>query len=719
MENETMKSNHIWKFSRIGGVNRVNLTSGEDLKHLDSLNQKLWTALSCPVNGLEIDPKTLELIDTDNDGRIRVPEVLSAVKWIISVIKNPDDLLKSPNIFPLSAINETEEGKKLLISAKQILTNLEKPDSQIITVDDTSDTVKIFAKTKFNGDGIITAESTDNPESKNFIADIILCFSSIMDRSGKPGISQEIIDNFYKSCNEYSEWYAQAEKDLSNILPFGDETENALNIYNSVKLKIEDYFLRCKLAEFDKNSADTLNLLQTKYEEIRTKDLVASISEIATYPLSKIEAHKSLNLMAGINPAWSNLIESLKNLIIKPLFGEKTTLSETEWKTISSKFDAFTKWKAEKKGVEVEKLGLKKIREILASKTKEELIKLIEADKEQEDEANYFASVNKMVRLYRDLFILLQNFVTFHEFYSRDSKAVFQSGTLYIDQRSCDLCIKVSDMAKHSVMAHLSGMYLIYCDCVMKSKNEKMTIVAAMTQGDIDNLMIGRNAIFYDRKGQDWDATITKIIENPISIRQAFWSPYKKIAKLISDQIEKMAAARDSQIQEKAAANVDSTATKIQTTEKVEKPQFDMGKFVGIFAAVGLAIGVLGSAIAALATGFLGLKWWQMPLSVVGLMLLISGPAMLLAWLKLRKRNLAPVLDANGWAINVNAKINIPFGKTLSQIATLPKNSKLDLKDPYKKSKAGFYIFIIICLLLVAGVILLWQFGFLKTWGIL
>src|SRR5659263_114747 len=67
---------HIWQFSSVGGVNRVNLVSGEDLKALDQLDQKLWTALSCPVLGMEIDKKTLKLIDKDNDNRIRVPEVL-------------------------------------------------------------------------------------------------------------------------------------------------------------------------------------------------------------------------------------------------------------------------------------------------------------------------------------------------------------------------------------------------------------------------------------------------------------------------------------------------------------------------------------------------------------------------------------------------------------------------------------------------------------------
>jgi len=31
--------------------------------------------------------------------------------------------------------------------------------------------------------------------------------------------------------------------------------------------------------------------------------------------------------------------------------------------------------------------------------------------------------------------------------------------------------------------------------------------------------MVGRNGVFYDRKGRDYDATITKIVASPISLR--------------------------------------------------------------------------------------------------------------------------------------------------------------------------------------------------------
>jgi hypothetical protein len=93
----------------------------------------------------------------------------------------------------------------------------------------------------------------------------------------------------------------------------------------------------------------------------------------------------------------------------------------------------------------------------------------------------------------------------------------------------------------------------------------------------------------------------------------------------------------------------------------------------------------------------------------LGLILVISGPSLLIAWLKLRQRNMGPLLDANGWALNANARINVPFGASLTLVATLPKGSRLDLVDPFaeKKSPWKSWLFLLVVLLL-AG---LWYTG--------
>ncbi len=83
---------HTWRFFRAGGFDQARLDTGADIAALGTLDPKLWVALACPVKGLEFDPHTLELLDADKDGRIRVPEVVEAARWTTSLLKNPDEL---------------------------------------------------------------------------------------------------------------------------------------------------------------------------------------------------------------------------------------------------------------------------------------------------------------------------------------------------------------------------------------------------------------------------------------------------------------------------------------------------------------------------------------------------------------------------------------------------------------------------------------------------
>ncbi len=713
---------HIWQFARVGGMNRVCLERGEDLICLDTLDQKLWTALSCPVNGLEIDSATLEMIDTDKDGKIRVPEILAAVKWITSVVKDADTLIGKNTIMPLSEINtETELGKILFASARQLLTNIGKPDAEVITVEDVSDTVAIFENTRFNGDAIIHAGSTDDEELKLLIGQIIECEGAVPDRSGNDGVDTEKIEAFYARCEALLSWKKKSEDESQEILPFGEKTEDAYNSFLELKSKIDDYFLRCQLSEFDEASTETLNSIIARIETITTKDLTDCIDDISGFPLAKIESAKPLSLVSGINPAWKAKVDTFRGLI-SATDKEVLQLDEKVWKELCEKFVAFETWKGEKTGIEVEPLGFDRLQAILDENRKADLLALVEEDKRLEEEANNLILVQQMVRYHRDLYTLLNNFVTFSDFYRPDSDAIFQAGSLYFDQRRCDLCIKVSDMAKHGTMAASSGICLVYFDCYSKTRDEKMTIVAAFTDGDVDNLVVGRNAIFYDNAGNDWDATIIKIIDNPISIRQAFWSPYRKVSQMISKQIEKIASSKEQDVHKMTTSGVEKTTTQVQAgspapTAAPPAP-FDIAKFAGIFAAIGMAFGAIGGVLATVAKGFFSLTWWKMPIAVVGVILCISGPAMVLAWLKLRKRNLAPVLDANGWAVNAKATINIAFGATLTSLAKLPKNSKQNLIDPYRK-KSNPWIPIVIILVIAGTLFALWYFGFLAKWNII
>ncbi len=703
---------HRWRFVRIGGFDHVLIETGEDVKSVGQLDQKLWAALACPAQGIEFDPVTLSYMDKDGDGRIRAPEMIEALNWTVSLIRNPDDLTRSNGSLPLAAISEnTDEGKNILAFAKEILANAGKADAESISPADTADKAGIFANTKFNGDGIVPAAAADDEAVGKVIEEIMDCMGSEQDRSGLPGITKEKADQFFTGARACSDWWRESEGENAAILPLGAETPAAAPHFEAIAAKADDYFTRCSLAAFDANAAVSLNPAQVQYEEISRRPLSAAAEEMAAFPLAKIEPGADLALSGPVNPAWAAALTDFRDRVVRPLFGaDKDSLSAEEWKQIKEKFAVYEAWKSAKKESPVEKLGLERIREILSSQSEEIIAQLIEKDKALESSVNSLAALDRLIHYYRDLHTLLNNFVSFHDFYTPEKKAVFQAGTLYLDGRSCDLCIRVRDPAAHSTLAQMGGTYLAYCECTRKDSPEKMYIAAAFTEGDADNLMAGRNGIFYDRKNLDWDATIVKIVEHPISIRQAFWSPYKRIARMIREQIEKFAAERDKSVDAGAATAVTEVGKKPETGKPAPPPAFDVGKFAGIFAAIGLALGALGTALASVVTGFMGLKLWQMPFAIAGLLLIVSGPSMIIAALKLRQRNLSPILDACGWAVNTRARINIPFGSSLTKAAKLPAGASTQFKDPFAEKASPWRVYVLF-LILVLLFLILWQNG--------
>lgn len=522
-------SKYKWSFANVGGVTRVRIKSAEDVRHLGELDKKMWTVLSCPVNGLEISSDSLRLMDQDGDGQLRLKEVVATADWLCATLRDPQSLFEQSDVIKIE--NIADEGIRVISDKLQ-------KDGKVALAD---------VQAAIDAIAIETPEMPAAP----FEADVIAAY----------------------------------------------------------KAKSPEY-----AAYFEQEKLQKLGL--------------ASIPEDAPKP------------------------------------------GMTEKKFIEMG-DQISKWESE-----VESIKSKVESEMAAAKAE-------------------FEPLRKLLLLHRDFYRLLRNFVTLEDFYDNDEKTVasFLSGTLILDQRACKLCIRVNDLAKHDSQAPLSGMYLLYCNCENKKTGKKLQIVAAMTQGEIKNLSVGKNGIFYDNNGLDYDATVFKIIENPISLRQAFWNPYRKMAKWVEDKINKSAAEKDAKTFDDMTAKVATAAD--PNAEK--KSAFDIAKFAGIFAAIGMALGMIGTALVKVGEGMKDLPWWQYLIIFVCILLIISGPSMIMAWMKLRRRNLAPVLNANGWAINADSIISVPFGLKLTEQVRFPFT-----KNPAKKNPAG-KIFLVILLLIILG----------------
>jgi hypothetical protein len=598
---------HTFKFFRAGGFDQVRIDTAADLLALKELDQKLWVALSCPVKGIEFDTRTLALIDTDNDGHMRAPELLAAIDWAAARLNDPGVLAQQLDGVPLSAIKDDDTTAALRAAAQGLLQE---------------------------GQTHISVYAASAAEAEY-------------------------------SARALAAWEAAG----SAAKPLGDATEPACTAVAAVKDKLDDFFVRCRLASFDARAGEAMNASDDALKSLGGAALSAGHADIAALPLARVGAGATAPLGAGIdsgtNPAWAARIAAFREAAVVPLLGARAELTESDWLAIQDQLAPFVAWQTAKPaGLPAEAEGVR--------------------------------DLERLARYVRDLLPLANNFVAFRDFYTRQGKATFQIGTLYLDGRSAELCVAVNDAAKHAALAGLSRICLVYCDCVRNG--EKLSIAAAFTAGDSDQLMVGRNGVFYDRQGRDWNATITKLVEHPISLRQAFWSPYKRLMRMVGEQLQKIAASKAAAVEGKLAEAAVGVGKKVDapTAKPPAQQAFDVGKFAGIFAAIGLAVGAIGTALAAVLTGLLALKWWQIPLAIGGLMLLISAPAMVLAWFKLRSRNLGPILDANGWAVNARARINIPFGTSLTQLAQLPEGAERALTDPYAEKERPWKVYLAI-----------------------
>lgn len=706
MSKKQVSDKHFWRFVQNGGLIQPEISTIDDVLNLENLDPKMWTALACPVSGLEFSEETLNLLDSDKNGRVRVPEILSVISYIKKYFAKPEIIMTEGDSIPLEALSETNFacGHSPLESATSVLKILNKPDSKEICYNDVSASDKLFTPNVINGDGVLPAECIKDEFVCSVVKDIINCTGGTDEISGVKGITRSQKEEFFTKAKEIKNWREAAVQEDPKIFFLKEGTDLAAKSFVKVQDKINDFYLRCSLINYDQNAKEILKS-QTDKMFLTENGTLFEKENLALLPLALCDAGKSLPLDETLNPAWISDMKSFKDNVITPLFKKEiTSLSESNWRKIEEFFVPYFSWYKAMPENSVSTLGLDRIAQILNSDAEKIIDEYLEKEECHPPISLASVELKKMILIRRDFVKLLKNFVCFADFYNPEKKAIFQAGTLFIDGRSCDLCFKVLDIAKHGTMASLSQCFLVYCDCVKKDNSgQKMQIAALISNGETDNLLVGRNGIFFDRNNEDWDATIVKIIDNPVSIKQAFWAPYKKIMRLIQEKIAKSTNAAESKV-------FDSMTKVVENPKEITNTIPTKKTDVGTIAAISVAFTGIATVVGGIMEAFLGLGKW-IPLGIIGIILVISLPSMLIAWRKLKQRNIAPILDASGWAINGNVKIPTLLGDSLTKLPVYPVKSFLTIKDPYasKKFPIKRVIFgvILLAIILIALILIL------------
>ncbi len=548
-----MKTGYNWRFFKTARLAQVKIENGEDLAHLAELDRKLWTALSSPTTGVRFDTRMLALMDTDGDGRIRVPEVLAAIDFLKDKGVNLDDLFK------------------------------ENPD-------DRAALDKVMADQ----------------------ADLAAAEPSEADKAAL-------------------QVWEHAPKGDAAILPPGHAPAAAEAALAAVEAEIDAFFA----------VPDDL-------------------------PLVTEELDKVLPLTKNLNPKWAGAIATFATAVVEPVLGKEAAeeLTRLEWAAIKAKFAPYRAWQAAKP--------------VMAADTKAQL----------EDQ-------ERLLRYKLNLVSFLRNYVNQADLYDPACEAMFQMGTLYIAERACSLCFHVDNEAAHAALAERSECCLVYAKLTRKGSAETRNICAAITAGCTAPLYVGRNGIFFDRDGLDWDATVTKIVESQVSLKEAFWAPWRKLGQTVAEQVKKFIGDR----QTAATAGVTKAADGSAAKEKGG----NAAALAGSVAALGVGIGMMGAAFAGLFGLVAGLPWWKTAIAVLAVLLAVSLPSVILTWFKLRRRDLGAILNAGGWAANRPLRFSNGLAREFTRLAVLPPGAYA-ARDPYSRTPwKAIFALILVALAILLG----------------
>ena len=341
-------------------------------------------------------------------------------------------------------------------------------------------------------------------------------------------------------------------------------------------------------------------------------------------PLVSDEPDPKLPLYGRINPKHLEAIEAFAEKCVVPVLGRTSELDRRGWNQIKAAFGPYRAWRSSKPVANARIMGELAVQE-------------------------------RVLRYKLGLLELLENYVNMRRLYAGE-EAIFQTGILRIDAKELKLCFHVDSEAAHSALAGRSNCRVLYLKLTRPGEGAVRTIAAVVTAGSTEGLYVGRNGVFYDRDGKDWEAVVVKVVENPVSLREAFFAPWKKLGECIASTARKFLGEKQSATQK----NLENGA------KSAEAGGAAMASSV---AAIGIGIAMAGAALASVMAAVTAMSAFELAVSVMAVVLVVSLPSVALTYLKLRRRDLGAILNAGGWAVNRPMRFSVKRAREFTRCA--------------------------------------------------
>ena len=661
-------------FQQFGSSFHLKIRDAADLQQALELDESHWVATSAPISSLNFDSTFISLLDPDKSGRIICDEVRGAIQWIFDVLNDLSWLSAASDCLKISAIStEQKAGKEVHRSVTKLLSQINQPDANGITL---SQVRAIKAKVEsqpVSEAGVMLPSATADADHRQFIQHVVDVMGGVEHPSGDKGINRQQLDAFLEQARKYMEWHSKGDlkndEKRSEIQPLGSQSPAAYQIFCRLRDKVDQYFSQCRALRFDSRTAP---LFMPSAEQLDSLDLgnpTAVNAMMEAGPLAEPNAECLLAASATFNPCYAMDVEPLFLEVIEPILGFRSDpLSEREWQTVKQAFKGHTQWVQAKPRGKIDSVNADDLKRFINNGYANVIRQRIAESHETAVEMENVRIIEKAILIQANLVMLLNNFVSFPDLYDPQSRAMFEMGTLIMDGRQFTFTVKVHDRRHHSELAETSLIYVIYAKIFTGNESTDYEIAAPVTAGGKGNLCIGKRGVFNDIRGNQFDAQIVQIIENPISIGEAVLSPYQRFGRILSGKIESITSASEKRFDEKAGRALDATQVSQSTAQQPALTAPSGSMLLG----GGVALAALSSAAAYVTSTISKIGPGNIIMTLLIAALAVVIPTSALAIWKLRRRDLSAILVGSGWAINARMRLTFRQANVFTERPTRP-----------------------------------------------
>ena len=679
-----------------GGSFQLDISKAKDLEALEIMDEAFWMSTSAPTFGLNCDKDMVTLLDRNKNGRILSSDLREATARALRLLTDHSSIDKRLDSISTNDFNtEDKEAVQLQEAVGEILNNLGKEKNSRLTLQELRDDKAILCDGLTNGDGIIPADDVNDPELKKMITDIILCLGSFDDVNGKAGIGEKRLNSFVELTKKYLSW--KDSRDFApEILPLHEKTAEAYLVFTSIRPKIDEFFKLCELKTFN----DNINRIQI--EPPSPESIYHSQQNLEQYltqsPLATVGIEPLLTFGKTLNPLYRKQIEQLTSLVLEPLLKKTSELSQSEWLKVVETFKPYEDWLKTKQGLEVKALDDQILRNYLSGDLPARLQDLIVKDKLLGEKLKVRNDLEELLILQKNLLDFCNNYISFPHLYNPEHRAIFEIGYLVIGGRIFNFNIPVEDIKAHSTIAARSGIYLLYLEITGSKEDKAFYICTPVTSSKLGLLGLGKRGVLFDLDGKEWDARVVQVVQNPVSLSEAFFAPFKKVSKLLIGAVDKISSGTEKELEKrlnKATTNIQKEVTTGINAPKAKPVSSSTASTARDLMVTGsVTIAALGSSFAYISSTFAQMDLQReiyigMAIFAIA-MLVILLPILVVASVKLHRRNISSILEASGWAINARMRLTSKMAKILAPCPDKPGKVFRKKRDLLKSFSSRF-----------------------------